>query len=288
MINEEFNPLTIGKLLDRAFRLTMGSLRRHIKTHLIFGGLFTALTVIFIAAMAMIGLTSGGAGALDEEIIIRIVMGLYLLILLPISLFWYIMVYDMLIKGTLGKEWHFNDSFSLARRNFWKVTLCGLLSTLILAAGTLFFLVGYFGALAFLVSVMPAILYEKRGIGSSIKRSFKLTSYSFWSVAGTVMLYLLISFGINMVFNIIKSVPVFMIYRFTLSLSLLFYIVSGILNFIQIIVMLLVYILGSALFTGIYFNQRLKYENFGTELMAENMVAELNGEGGDEPPPHYR
>lgn len=281
MIREELKPMTIGRLLDKSFKLTMSSIRTHFKAHLIFSGLFaglTALTIVILlfAAYKMEDFAGG--------LIIIICLAIYLIFIPPYSIFWYIMICDMQIKSFLEEEWRFKESFRLARGRFWPVLLGGLLSGIILLIGLAFCLAGFPLALALLASVVPAVIHERRGGFAAIRRSFRLTAYSFWSVTGPVFLFIMALFAIQIVFMIASLTVLVM----AISIPVLEneYAVLTILIVQAIIylgMLLFLFLLGATLSVLIFFNQRIKYESLGMELMAESMLAELNGESEQTP-----
>jgi hypothetical protein len=126
------------------------------------------------------------------------------------------------------------------------------------------------------------MLFENKKF-DGIGRSFSLVSHSFWSVFGVKMLYMLISivFAIVVIIicGIITGIVIAILYATKLMDG-----ASGSDNMIMIFyaVFIIVYIplgfvintLECALNVLIFFNQKIKFENFGVEYLANALINE--------------
>lgn len=281
MTNEELRPLTIGQLLDKTFRLSLKCIIKNIVTHLIFGGIMIGALVACGVVIAVLSASSMlVTPGYNYEVVMVVMMILIMLIFTPITIVWYSILFDMQIKGYLNERWRLKSHFKPVFRKFWIIIGAGLLSIPIIALGYVALFIGVIGSFALLCSVMPVIIYEDLGPLKAIKRSFKLTSYSFWTVTGQMGLFMVITFGFLFILNGARMVPTYLISAMNLSgLSASFlYLTIAALSFLYIMFSCFTYILGVTFYTLIYFNQRIKFENFGMEMMAEEMVKDLNSD----------
>lgn len=290
MYNEELRPLDLGQILDKSFRLAFATIKKNLLLFLIFGGVFIGATVIFSIAIFVptLFLEMRGSGIEGNPVLFfLIIFGsviLYCILLGVGFVFYYGLLYDICIKTYLGEEWTFASSLKLVKNKFWTMILAGFLSMLVIFVGYMACLVGAIPAAALIAFVMPAILYENRGATSALSRSFKLTGYSFWPVLGTILLISLIIGGLSSVLSMTMQLPMMFISPMlegsnsSMELAIGLIIFTGFMLILYMFFTVFSQIIIIASYTIIYFNQRVKFEHFGVEKMATELVDELNTE----------
>ena len=142
--------------------------------------------------------------------------------------------------------------------------------------------IGVFPMLALISLVLPVIIYEKENATGSISRSFKLVSYSFWRVFGSVLLFTIIVQALSLVFQIGFQFLPLMIQSLNSGRNIQMIIFISILSIITYILYLAYTILASALsaafYVLIFFNQKIKHENFGVEFLANSITADQSSD----------
>lgn len=307
MITEELRPMALGQIIDKTFRLAFSTIKNHLLLFLAFGGIFLVATIIMTAAiMVPIFIMEFTMGGIESNSplyigIIVITAILFSVVFIAASIFYYGIIYDLSIKGYLGEEWTFASSMRLIRSKFWAILFGNIITMLLITAGYMLCCIGLPPALALTAFVMPAIIYERKGPGQAVGRSFNLAGYNFWPVLGSVLLMYVVVFGLSMVLNMVMQIPMMFITPLMSSGESSIAVIIALIAFTIIFMILYLlysiaaYIILAAFQTILYFNQRVKFENFGVERMAESLVTEESYPGGEqdsdegsEPPQHYR
>jgi hypothetical protein len=188
------------------------------------------------------------------------------------------MIYDIFAKSFIGEEWNFKSSFKYVRSKFWTIFLAGFLCFFIIIGGYLMCCIGVFPMMALISLVLPAIICEKENATGAISRSFKLVSYSFWRVFGSVVLFTFIVQALSIVFQIGFQFLPMMIQSLDNGKNIQMIVLISIISIITYILYIAYTILASALtaafYVLIFFNQKIKHENFGVEMLAESMATD--------------
>jgi membrane-bound ClpP family serine protease len=135
---------------------------------------------------------------------------------------------------------------------------------------------------------MPAIILEGKDGINSINRSFKLVIYNYWRVLGSYLffniLFIFIFYILLIVLSIIVIIVLLIIFALfhinfnTSNNTLMGMVIVGIIFSIMGILLHFISSVAIAFNTCLFFNQKIKNENYGVEVMAEAMIGEA-GEG---------
>lgn len=255
-MNEVYlHPLTVGELLDKAFR--------------IYRSRFAAL----------IGIV---AAVLIPESILRLVVILYLGGLSPyaalilqstIHLLANVVLVVFISHVYLGKTISFGDSYLQGAKRYWSVFganfIMGLaifVPLLILAFVPCIGLIGGVILAVFLSTkwslAMPAIIVENVGASDGLRRSWNLTEAFFWRVLGT-------SFAANLLTLLITMLPTyFAVYLFSLT-DISQDIIQIINLLIEQVALLIALPFSQAVIVLIYYDLRVRKEGFDLQVLAE-------------------
>jgi hypothetical protein len=286
MTSNELKPMGLGSILDKTFKITFFNFKKNFKLFLIFIGILILLLIligiiIFAVYFFNRDLFENISNASNVLKIFIFTVPLVLIITLisaVIGIFYTGMIYDVFIKAFTETEWNIKTSFSFIKKKFWTIFFSGLLTSLILIGGYLMCFIGIYPMIIFTSLVLPAVLYENKGIGDSISRSFKLVSYSFWYILGYMFVFnLIISAVITFVFYFLMIPLVIFISFFQNNYQSISFIagisIIGLLcSIIFIIMMVIYYALHSSFSILIFFNQKIKFENYGVEIMTESLI----------------
>jgi hypothetical protein len=201
---------------------------------------------------------------------------LFFLFILIFSVFYAGLVSDMAIKAYLSREWKFEESFQLIKQKFFPILFTGILAGLLSVLGILACGLGILFISIFVSLIIPIILYENLHYGKAIQRSFQLVGKNYWSIFGHIFLMGLIIQAASFVFQIFM--PFFM-NIFQSNLTTMEAIVPLVLVLILIYIFLIIYgfiayVLQITLVVLLFFNQKIRHENFGVEILAESVIEE--------------
>lgn len=300
MSNEEFKTMHLGQLLDKTFRLTLSSLRNYLKFHILFFFIFVVSTVLFyilivwaVSHDTVDTYISSMTQTVNEEAAVAsfIFFCLGLLMLCPIFVLWFTMMIDMFGKSYLKQRWSLKKSLPLSLRKYFHSTLFILILLPALTSGHILNIIFQFGnnlnftALLFLInwlllipatlfiSAIPAAVHEDISLIKAIKRSIKLSTYSFLSLFFKVSLFSLIGLAVNVALSPFLYIKL----SYTLNFAGLDKIIVIMMLFTilcSIIVYPFTYLFTSAFHTLLYYDQRIKHEDFGVEKMVEAFIDE--------------
>jgi|GEM_PF-5491215 len=161
-----------------------------------------------------------------------------------------------------------------------------LISPVLVIIAMIIFIIAYLFMAAIIISLfslaIPIIIVEGKNMIDSVMRSMKLVGHSFWRIVGTITLLLCILFFLFIILllifgiftaiyfaiinndtktNLISNVNILSVITiiFNIIISLLFYFILGlVLSFVLLI----------------FYNQKIKIENYGIEFLAETMISE--------------
>jgi hypothetical protein len=118
-----------------------------------------------------------------------------------------------------------------------------------------------------------AIIVEKKGIISSIKKSFFLVKHNLWKVFGYQLLFYLvileIDFSIKSLFALFFSALYFLLHFINSNLNYITFLttsVNALSTPLNLLTMMVITPLGSIMITLLYFNLRFKKEGYDLEL----------------------
>lgn len=263
-MNEVFlRPLTVGELLDKAFRIYRKK----------FATLIGIVAVVLVPESILRLLIILYAGAASTQL--ETSLSSFLQIFMVLALVVYIS------HTYLEKEISLRDSYSQGLKRFWSVfganflvgvaigLPLGIVMICLLTAGA----VSILAILAWLpVAVyistrwslaMPAILLENIGASEGLKRSWDLTKDNFWRVMGT-------SFAAGLLTILITTLPIlFADYLFSMT-DLPLRVTQIIDLCIEQVAVLLAIPFSRAVIVLIYYDLRIRKEGFDLEVLAVN------------------
>lgn len=322
MTNEELRPLTIGQIFDKTFKLAMTSLRSFALLYLAYFGVVIGLTLLSNLILSLVAripfwdamLGRGMEGSISAQFVYILTSYASSIVSGLIQLVVYSIMTDLFIKLFLNEEWSFGDSIGRIGKKVPVILVAGVLAFIIAFAGIFGCGIGVIVTSIFVSFFIPAIVFENRGIGGAINRSFKLVSYNFWGILGSYLLGGLILFGVAMIFYAVVIGVIFLLGFSTGGLENLAdtlsnisdnpnmivpLIIAGIIAFVFYMLIVIFYTaLSFAFNVTLFFNQKIRYENFGLERMAEAFSmdnADSTGSGNtidkddsnEEPPQYY-
>ena len=98
-----------------------------------------------------------------------------------------------------------SETYSRVRPKLGTIVVTGLLLGLAIGIGLVLFIVPGVILMTIWIAVIPAIVLENRGIGESFGRSWELVKGRFWYVLLTIVLTILLWFGISLVISLALS-----------------------------------------------------------------------------------
>ena len=286
MNKEELKPMDLGGILDKTFRITFSNMKKYIKVFLMYFGVIFGITLLILAIVIGFFIAMGFSfeSFSEPEILTPFLLTIIPLSIIAIIIIIFIaiiftgMIYDIFIKSFIGEEWDFKSSFKYVKSKFWTIFLAGILCFFIIIGGYLMCCIGILPMIALISLVLPVIIYEKENATGSISRSFKLVSYSFWKVLGSVILFIIIVQTLSIVFQIGFQFLPFMLQSLDSGKNIQMIIFISIFTIVTYILYLAYSILASALYGAFYvlifFNQKIKHENFGVEFLADSITVD--------------
>ncbi len=286
-----YEPVSLGKIVDFSFKLVFSNLKNYFKIFALYYGIILGFTLLFIAAL-FYGVKSYGFNFNNIDnfpyflndsnvtniIIIGITISVAFIILMTIcSIFYTIMTFDVFLKAFLGQVWTLRESFELAKRKFFSTLVLSFLSFFIMLAGILLCCIGIFPLMTLIVFAFPSLLFENLSGTKAISRSVDLVTKDFWVTFGKVMLLFAIIASFSVVYNALTAIAQiflpFVAKNSELSTQKIVFIVIFMIVFfiINIIYSLFINAFTNAYYVLLYFNQKIKYENFGVEKLTEEI-----------------
>ena len=285
MISEELKAMDFGRLLDRSFKMFFSSIKQILKISLSYAGI--NLGIILIGLLILAGVFYFNYGSFffsmdGEDIYAQLLFASPILIIIMFiniitAVFFYGMIHDLYINTFLEDEWSFKKSIIKVKGKFWPIFLNGFLYLIfysLLGVCCLFF-----PLMVFLTASIPAMLFENiksDGIG----RSFSLVGRNFWGVLGTKLVYSLIISGISILAIIVAGLITFVVLFILIAVNLIssndsetisiWLMIIFVISYIPLVMFL--NIIECALNVLIFFNQKIKYENFGVEFLANSII----------------
>jgi hypothetical protein len=300
MLNE-LKPLDLGGILEKTFRLTFSNLIKNIVLFLIYFGIIICVFIGIAGVVIYLIQTN----KIDPDMInfmnffqtydytllqnsIQSLFGIFIplipflilayIIFFIVQVFYNGMLNDIFIKSITGETWNFKSSFNFIKTKFWRLAGTGFISGFIILGGFILCCIGIIPAVIIIAFFIPAILFENKKIGESVSRGFKLISYNFWGIIGTFLLLYLIEIVVSLIFNGITGViNIFFISLKTGENANIYLIVNTLVLYIVRAPLSILYqALDTAFFNVIFFNQKVKHENYGIEVLANTLNNEIN------------
>jgi hypothetical protein len=296
MDNENLKPLDFGGIFDRTFRLTFSNLLKNIYIFAIYLaiGIAALLVIAGIAAflifskkidpdfLTMISSfrTFDFSGLQDSfRQILQILISLipvfivFMIFFIIVQIFYLGIVNDIFIKSITGESWDLKTSFALVAKKFWTLTGAAFICVFIVIGGLCLCCVGVFPAVIISSLVCPLILFENLKVTSSISRSFKMISLDFWPSVGTyIVCYLIIlaiNYGSSFIIGIFAGLSNFFFKSQDTNDVYFHLIIQNLIIYILMIpVSIFVQALQISFFNVLFFNLKVKFENYGVEMMA--------------------
>ena len=282
---EELKEMNLNAMFDKTFRISFGCIRKNIKFFLLYFGASIGISIILLAVLgiSIFSLYRNDIMELsDSRDLLPIMAGLspFFLIFFVIMIIFYVFysgfVSDMAIKAFLSQEWKFTKSFQLIKKKFFPIFFTSILAGLFSALGILACGIGIIFLSTFVCLIIPIILYENLHYGKTIQRSFQLVGKNYWSIFGHILLMGIIIQAASFVFQLFMP---FFINIFQTTLSSVEAIIPLVLILILMYIVLIIYgfiayVLQITLIVLLFFNQKIKHENFGVEILAESVIAE--------------
>jgi len=287
-----YEPVTIGKIVDYSFKMVFSNLKNILKIFAIYMGIILGLLIIcgigvflFIKEkklniypenLPFFIQNSNLSGIIISGIIFVLI---FLIFAIVSYLFYSIMSFDIFIKSFLGEQWILKESFIMASKKFFSSLLLSFLSSLMMIGGFLLCCVGMFPIGALVIFSFPALIFENISPTKSISRSIDLVTKDFWKSFGYFMLLFLIISSLSIIYQVFASIAnVFISFffkdvkEFSPTLIIVIVILISIFFIINMIYSLFTSAFSSAYYILLYFNYRIKYENFGIERLTENII----------------
>ena len=295
MIENELKPMDLGGLIDKTFRLIIANMKNFLKIFWVFFGITMGIALILAALVVGIvlyyngfekglselpfAMTQGGMlPALAIGIPVFIVLFVVLII---VSLIYYGMTFDLYIKAFLGQEWDFKRSFDSSKSKIGTIFATSMLSSLIMIGGIFLCCIGMFIFAIFLSFAFPIIMYEERKATDAISRSFNLVKGNFWFILVAELIIGLILSAISAVLQVfsfaIGGLAPFIEKGGDINVGVLTAFIVIVILFIvaTIVLSIISSAIQTAFFVILYFNERIKQENFGVEKLAETMISDM-------------
>ncbi|HOV14465.1 MAG TPA: hypothetical protein PK771_09295 [Spirochaetota bacterium] len=288
-MNYQIKPLDFSGVFEKAFKLTLSNIKSYSKLYMIFFGVILAVLGLIFGAFYWYIVNNEGFFSKIKEmpyimrdpssfkillIIIPIIIALYVILLIMGSIFTY-MSYDLFIKGFLNEPWDMRMSFNIAKTKIGRIFGAIFGVSFVVLGGVLLCCVGLIPAYVFTALILPVLVYENLGISASFKRAYELTKPNFWEVFVLIFVYLFImSFlgGFIQFFSFFFGLIIPQLSNGSPNSTALLLLV--VLSIVFTIVILLIGLISNAFsnafYTILYFNQRVKVENFGQEQ--ENII----------------
>ena len=310
----EFKPMDLGTILDKTFRLIFTKnyfklagifILFIIVISIIIAGLFFAsFGFNFVEKFDNIEFS-------PKIFMFSSVFLLLIPLFIYYSIMFSGMTTDLFLNKFLDKEWTLKSSFKRTTKRFWDIFLyyflfgiviLGLLPLyfllIFLATGinsgyifsmifTIFLMLGFyllfFLIILFFILGLPSLLFENNSAIKAIKRSIKLVKLNFWKIFGASLLfYVILIFASYLILFILGILFLLIGVIIGLMLKINFNESGFNLIVIMYIAFILLYSIISIFQSGInfafsvviYFNQKIKHENFGVELLVKSMVIE--------------
>jgi hypothetical protein len=160
-----------------------------------------------------------------------------------------------------------------------------LLGILIVIAAILFFIVIANCSGVFIRGVIPAMAVDRCGLFRSIGRSFKLMVKNFFRILGISLLFHLLifigSYILVQIITVIFGLLAIVLNRDAGVFSSLLLPIA-VVNYSLLMIINLLFV--NAFNVIIYFNQKIRHEGFGAELLAQEFLAENVKAGGEASP----
>lgn len=280
---QEFKPMRFGDVIDKTFRLTLGNLKNYLKIFVIFyGALFLIIGLISLKIYSIYNNAQNLEYSLffnDNLNILAIlgIIGVFSAIIL--STFGSGMTTDLFSKSFLGEYWDFRNSFLYVKRKFWSIFVSSFLGVFVILGGMLCFFVGVYPATILISCVIPSLINEDLTGSGSVKRSFELTKNKFWNLFGSFILFSFLTSALGFVYQIfisifsvvVASAPKLIAFSGT-HISILTILVYLIFFIATVLYVCVIGGLSTAYYVVQYFNQRIKFENFGKEVLPQTSI----------------
>ncbi len=310
-MEKKYKVMSVADIIDKSFRMTISNLKNYIRLYLRFIPVMLIILAVLLVLSAAVFVplsfsnmltleeivgnplyflqSSSSFGAMIFKTSVSIFFFIAYFVVIILSLKYYGASIDLIIKDFTGDRWDMKESLRFAGTKIVTMIGSGFLASFIVIAGIIFCCIGIIPALVFVSLVFPAIIYENADAVSSISRSFKLVSYNFFPILGAWLIFIIIYYGISFLISIIGSVPMSILGTISQTSDNSFYtamlaIVGLILFCIQIPIAMVLNCFYMSYTTCIFFNQKIKYENWGIESMIENMITEVNDDFVNKPP----
>lgn len=187
------------------------------------------------------------------------------------------MLYDLFIKSYLNEKWTFSLSFFKNIKRIVSILFSLLLEKILIIISFFPIYVGFIIIRIFIFFIIPVSIYENKSPFISLFRSLKLSAKSFFKLFLTYLFFLM------MVFVIILVSVFLMYYIMLLLLSIIFeskannyMFIVGILAFLPFLFLFFLKPFFVSLHVVLFFNQKIKRENFGVEYFIKKVFNKSN------------
>jgi len=211
----KLRPMGIGDILDSSFRLYKSNFAKFI--HIMAPIYIISFIAGIIYQMAVYGFhfpkaqTPFALGVATVGMVFALIFGLLVFLLEFVALG--ALVYS--VSGSyLGKDIVYGDAYKSVWKQFWPLIGVGVLSWIMITAGSFMFYIPGIILGIFLSLVVQVMVLEKEGVGSSISRSFELVAYCLWKA----VLVCLVAYAVVFVATGIVVLP-FIVWGFIRSFS---------------------------------------------------------------------
>lgn len=319
MTDEELKPLNFGEVIDRTYRLGFTSIRAFLPVYLFNFLLLSAVSALSsyifsqLTDFSFIDIFSGHTISNGELVGNFQALLLYYGVTIAVSLiaiYSAALIISLTIKIYLKKEVNLRQEAGRIALKYPLILTTAIIATFISSFGILGCGIGVLATSIFMIFYMPALLHEEVGVFAAISRSARLVSYSFWQLLGvfllagllisplSIMVELLINPFILKISNISGGYKELMVgllngsetfREFTVLLA-----AGTAILMTKLAVSIIVTAMSSSFHIVLFFNQKVRFENYGVERMAEvfaegteTTVNDDNNEGSDGEPPQY-
>jgi hypothetical protein len=286
---KDLKPMDLGEIFNASFRLAFSSLKNFFGIFLIYSIISFVLYVLM--QLSVLWIDGFSLSSLTQNSVSKtIITYIYYIPTWLLSAYFGGLFIDFFIKLYMKDEWDYKTSTKMTLSKYGSLLGASLLTILIIVGGVFLCLIGALVFAIFLSFVTTSIIYENKTSGKSISRSFKLASYNFWQILGIYVLFFLIILGSILVIGGIVSIPAIIIYfqnkEIFTNLSDISRILSEPSLYLPIILLSLFYLilyfiyllmvsaLSYSLNVILFFNQKVKHEQFGIENMVESVTTE--------------
>lgn len=272
MTTIQFEPMSVGGILDTAFRLYRAKFARFLAITAIIQVPLQLLLIVLMAILMQVAVESQEPGAEEPAQAYLIALGLMTIPYVLLSMIAQQLTSAALLKGVsetyLGRDVSVGEAYRFVLPKLWTLIAAALLVGLVTGLGYMLCIVpGVIFSLWYALTT-PAIVVENLRATSGMSRSKSLASGNLGKIFLVLFVIVLISMALSYAFTSAGGLAAGFLLADNPKALLL------VRQFIQIIPQLLVMPLSAAATVLIYYDLRIRKEGFDLEMLAQRLGSE--------------